>query len=612
MRKTSIVLCLSGLALLLPGLNLGLAPCLQDARWDLTEDQLYSVSQGTLAIIRALPEPVELTLYFSREQAKAAVSLRSYAQRVQALLREYERRSRGRLNLKVVDPAPFSREEEQARSHGLQSLSVAMDAPMYFGLVASSDKDHWKSLPLFSIDEQNFLEYDISRLLQSLGQPEKPGLGLISTLPVEGDEDPSAPHLRPRWQVMVEIHKAFEVKELSGETQVIPDDLRVLMLVHPKRLSRETLRAIDQFVLRGGRLLVFVDPYSEQDPGESYFGIPSKDKASTLTALLGAWGLRLRSAVVVADDEYGQYVNLPGQPRPVWQPTALTLPGAAMNPQDVVTAGLTGINLSTAGVLEPTHGASTRFTPLLSSSAGAGTLPTSRLDHLTDPAQLASQFETAAQRLALAARIEGPAHSAYVQREHARPGELSESAGIHVIAVADTDVLSDSTWIELQHRSGAPLAMPWADNGNFVLNALDNLSGSDELIGLRSRGHFSRTFGLVEQMQGQARARLHRMNAELQGRLDETDRQLARLQRENQSNDQLSAEQQATMMRFTEERQAIEAQMRRTARASNLEIERLGEWLKAVNIALVPLLIGLLGAGRWASAALSRRAISRR
>ncbi|OLF53821.1 Gldg family protein [Pseudomonas chlororaphis] len=611
MRKAPIVLCLSGLALLLPGLNLGLAPYLQDVRRDLTEDRLYSVSQGTLAIIRALPEPVELTLYFSREQAKASVSLRSYAQRVQALLREYERRSRGRLTLKVVDPAPFSREEEQARGYGLQALSMAMDAPVFFGLVASSNHEHWKSLPLFSVEEQSFLEYDISRLLQALGQAEKPGLGLISTLPVNGGFDRLTQRQRPRWQVMGQIDKAFNVQELPTETRVIPDNLQVLMLVHPKRLSRQTLRAIDQFVLRGGRLLVFVDPYSEQDPGDLYFGIPSKDKASTLTGLLGAWGLRLRSAAVVADREYGQYVNLPGQPRPVWQPSALTLPGRAMNPHDVVTAGLAGINLTTAGVLEPTPGASTRFTPLLSSSASAGTLPSSRLDHLADPAQLALQLETSTERLTLAARVEGPVRSAYVQRENARPGELSEAASIHVIAVADTDLLSDSTWIERQSRNGAPLAMPWADNGNFVLNALDNLSGSDELIGLRAR-HFTREFGVVEQMRGQARSRLSSMNAELESRLQETDQQLARLQRESQRNDELSAAQQAAVTRFTEERHAIEGQMRQTARAFNLEVERLGEWLKALNIAGIPLLIGLLGLGRWVGASLTQRTAGKR
>ncbi len=613
MRKGPVILCLAGLALLLPGINLGVAPHLQEARWDLTEDQLYSVSLATLKIIETLPEPVQLTLFFSSEQSSALVLLRSYTRRVEALLREYERRSLGKVKFTIVDPAPFSSEEDQARTYGLQALPIGTaEAPVYFGLVAASKADHWQSIPLLSLDEQNFLEYDISRLLQTLSAEHKPALGLISTLPLTGGFDLQARRERAPWVMVDEIAKAFEVQALSSEVQRIPDEVKVLMLVHPKRLARDTLLAIDQFVLRGGRLLVFVDPYSEQDPGELYFGIPSKDKASTLAPLFNAWGLRLRAGAVVADGEYGQYVNLPGQEKPVWQPTALTLQAEAVNQQDVVTAGLTGINLTTVGALEPLEGARTRFTPLLRSSANATSLPTSRLDHLPDPAELARTLESSGERFTFAARIEGPARSAYVKAGQATPGELSEAASIQVIAVADTDLLGDGAWVERQQRHGQVVAMPWADNGHFVLNALDNLSGSDELISLRSRGRYTRTFTVIEHLQRQARLRLNKMNAALQQRLEATDQQLAALQRDNAKNDELSEQQQQAVANFTREKQAIGVQMRQTARALNLEVEELGWMIKALNIAALPLLLSLIVLCRWAWSVLTRQAVATR
>ncbi|HEK1766280.1 TPA: GldG family protein [Pseudomonas putida] len=408
MRKGPTLLCLAGLALLLPSVNLGLAPHLQQARWDLTEDSLYSISPGTLKIIDTLPEPVELILFFSREQAQALVMLRSYAQRVEMLLREYERRSDGRLKLRVIDPRVYSSEEEQARNFGLQPLPLGpADTSVYFGLVANSASKQWKSLPLLSLDEQNFLEYDISRLIQSLHSTQKVGLGLMSSLPISAGFDPFSGRQRAPWFVIEEIEKAFAVEEISSEATRIPQDLRVLMLVHPKHLSRATLLAIDQFVLRGGRLLVFVDPFSEQDPGDNFFGIPSKDRASNIDPLFKTWGLRLLKGSMVADSEYGQYVNLPHQADPVWQPTAMPLQAGAMNHQDVVTSGLSGVNLTTAGILEPLEGASNRFTPLLHSSDNALALPTSRLVRLPDPAELARDVAKAGKRFTLAARIEG-------------------------------------------------------------------------------------------------------------------------------------------------------------------------------------------------------------
>lgn len=571
----------------------GLAPRLSDIRLDLTERQLYTLSAGSRQIIQNIKEPVDLYLYYSSQAARDIVVLRSYAARVEALLQEYQRVSDGRLRLHVIDPAAFSEQEVRATELGLEPLDFGNGtAPVYFGLAMVDGQDHHVSIPMFVLNQQSFLEYDISRLLQVLSRSQRPSIGLMSTLPLMGGFDSEIRKKQAPWLIAQEIRKAFEVQELAPEAEQIPEGLKALMLVHPKHLAQSTLRAIDQFVLRGGRLLVFVDPYSERDRGDQYFGIPSKDKSSDLTPLLKAWGVRLLPGRILGDAQYGQFVMLQQGVEPVWQPTALKLTSTAVNPEDVITADLGSLNLSTSGILSAVREAKTTLTPLLHSSQQTMLVETSVLDHLNDPAELARTFAPSAEGYMIAARIQGPAESAFAHQPDDKA--LTHSDQINVVVVADTDLLSDNLWADIGPQGDHQAVEPWADNAAFVLNALDSLAGSDALIGLRSRGHYSRTFTAVEQLKQRAQARYRQMNSTLQQALDSTEKQLTSLADGRDPNQPLTAEQQQTVDRFTAKKASLEQQKRQVALQLNTQVERLGTVLRLINIVLVPLLITLL------------------
>ncbi|WP_285374161.1 Gldg family protein [Pseudomonas sp. lyk4-TYG-107] len=593
-RFVSTCLWLALIAGLFGLINLDIAPRLSDMRLDLTERSLYTLSAGSRQIIQDLKEPVDLYLYFSSQAAKDIVVLRSYAARVEALLQEYQRVSDERLRLHVIDPVAFSEQEVKATELGLEPLDFgAGTAPVFFGLAMVDGQNHHASIPMFVLNQQSFLEYDVSRLLQSLARPQRPSIGLISTLPLMGGFNSQTRKRQAPWLIAQEIRKVFEVQELAPQTEQIPEDLKVLMLVHPKHLAQSTLRAVDQFVLRGGRLLVFVDPYSEWDRGDQYFGIPSKDKSSDLTPLLKAWGVRLLPGRILGDGEFGQFVLLQqGGAEPVWQPTALKLTSGAINPEDVITAGLGSITLSTSGILNAVQEAKTTLTPLLHSSQQTMLVETSILDHLKDPAELARSFVPSAEAHMIAVRIQGAAESAFVHQPDDKA--LTHSDQINVVVVADTDLLSNNLWADVESQGEHLAVEPWADNAAFVLNALDSLSGSDALISLRSRGHYSRTFTVIEQLKQQAQTRFRQMNSNLQQALDSTERQLTLLAEGRDPNLPLTAEQKQAVDRFTAEKTSLEQQMREVALQLNTQVERLGKVLRLINIVLVPLLISFL------------------
>lgn len=598
--KSATPVCLR-LAMIIVGFaaaNFELAPRLASMRLDLTERQLYTLSPGSRQIIQAVTQPTDLYFYFSSQAARELVVMRSYALRIESLLREYERVSNGRLRVHIVDPAPFSAEEARAVELGLQSAPIGKaGAAVFFGLAIVDAQEHHASIGFFALEQQAFLEYGISRTLQTLTRTERPVVGLMSSLPLAGGFDVQSGRTRQPWRIMQEIGNAFDVREVAPDVETIDSDLKVLMLVHPKRLPTATLRAIDQFVLRGGRLLVFVDPYSEQDPGDNYFGIPSKDKSSSLSRLFEAWGIKLISGEVLGDARYGQFVETAQGSDPIWQPIALSLPPAAMSQEDAITAGLGNINLSTVGILSAIRGATTTLTPLLYSSDLAMPFKTERLDHLQNPDELAKAFKATGERYLVAARLQGTARSAFDDP----PDAAGQAKHINVVVVADTDVLSDNLWVEIQKQGNRQKTVPWADNAVFVMNALDSLSGSDALISLRSRGHYSRTFTVVERLQQTARERYRDMSRELQHKLDTAEERLASLAAGHSLEIPLTAEQKGTLEQFTAEKRSIEQHMRRVAHQLNVHVEQLGVKVKLINIVLMPgvLTFAICGTALW-------------
>ena len=591
---------LLAIALAFVAFNLLSSQTITQARLDLTEQQLYSMSDGSRRIIDGLKEPVKLDFYFSDKAAKDLAPLRNYARRVEEMLRAYEREAGGKIRLQVIDPEPFSEEEDQAAESGLQAvpLNQAGDQ-LYFGLVGKSGANNQQVIAFFSLDQEEFLEYELSRLLQGLSSPQHPVVGLLSALPMNGGFDPQTRQPTSAWMVLEEIRQQFQVESLKAGIDLIPEQVSVLMLVHPKGLPDATLYAIDQFVLRGGKLLVFVDPLSEADhslpimPGEPAL------RDSDLEPLFKTWGIRLLPEKVLADASYALSVTAGGQQ--VRHPGWVSLPPAALAQDDVVSAGLEILTLGTAGILEPLADASTTFVPLLQSSTYAMPVDAERFANLVNPQALFSELQPTGERYTFAARLSGPAETAYPKGIEGIKDGLQKADSINVIVVADTDLLSDRMWVQVQDFFGQRITQPWADNATFTINALDNLSGSDALISVRSRGRFSRPFEVVTALQREAESSFRQKEEELQQRLAETDQKLAELQTnvDPEKTLELTPEQQATVQQFMQEKVKLRKELREVRFQLNADIESLGRSLKLLNIVLLPAVLTVLVLGVW-------------
>ncbi|WP_312842272.1 GldG family protein [Stutzerimonas nitrititolerans] len=593
-------LLLIALAFLVFNILSGLA--FTNARLDLTEQKLYTISEGTESILEELESPIELQFFYSDAAVRDLVALRNYARRVEELLRAYERAAGGKLKLQVIDPQPFSEEEDRAAELGLQAVPLDRGGDkVYFGLAGTNAEGHTQTIPFFPLDQEEFLEYEISRLVQSLATAQLPVVGVLSGLQINGGFDMRTQQATPPWMVLEDIRQLFHIESLKHDIDMIPTNVSVLMLVHPKQLPEQTLYAVDQFVMRGGKVLVFVDPFSEADPGSMMGpGGFAEEKASELEPLFKAWGLRMPADQVVADASYAMSVGVGPERRAVRHPGWLSLPQQALDADDVTTASLESLTLATTGLLEPLEGASTRFTPLMRSSGYAMPIEAGRFATLQNPEELLRGLEPTGERYTLAARIQGPAQSAYPNGIEGRKDGLKESDSINIIVVADTDLLSDRMWVQVQDFFGQRFPQPWADNGSFVINALDNLSGSDALISVRSRGRFARPFVVVEELQRQAENRFRETEEVLQSRLAETEAQLAELQSPDPEQAlELTAEQQAALQGYMQDKLRIRKELREVRYQLNADIEALGRTLKFLNIALVPLLLTLGVLGLW-------------
>jgi ABC-type uncharacterized transport system involved in gliding motility auxiliary subunit len=575
---------------------------LSDWRLDLTEQKLYTISAGTEKVLAEIEQPVELYFFYSDQASKDLPTLRNYAKRVEEMLKAYERAAEGKLKLHIVDPQPFSAEEDQAAEFGLQAIPLnAGGDKLYFGLAGRVGDGVPQAIPVFALDQEEFLEYDLSRLVQSLAKPERPVIGVLSGLPLNGGFDMQTRQPSQPWMVMEEIRQQFQIESLKAGIDQIPEKVSVLLLVHPKDLPEQSLYAIDQFVLRGGKLLAFVDPYSEIDSGMPMPGEEAASKTSDLPALFKAWGVQLLPDQVVTDGAYAMALSMGEGQRAVRHAAFLSLPRAALDQSDVSTAGLESLTLASAGILEPLARAKSRFTPLLQSSVYAMPVDSKRLALLQNPEELIRELQPTGQRYAMAARISGPAETAFANGIEGRKDGLKSADNINVIVVADTDLLSDRMWVQVQDFFGQRMPQPWADNASFTINALDNLSGSDALISVRSRGRFSRPFEVVDALQRTAEVKFREQEAELQQRLAATEQQLASLQQSDDpaQSPQLTPEQQATLQQFMAEKVRIRKELRDVRFQLNADIDALGRSLKLVNIALVPLLLTLGVLSLW-------------
>lgn len=563
-------------------------------RLDLTENNLYTLSEGTLNILDELDEPVNLYLFFSEDASRDLPQVRTYARRVREMLEEFANRGGGKLNIEFIDPQPFSEEEDQAAAFGLQAVPVGSGGEtLYFGIAGTNAFDDVQAMPFLQPSKEQFLEYDLAKMVYTLGTPTKRTVGVLSSLPMSAGFDPATQSMREAWVVYDQLQQLFEVRTIDPAGGDLPPDVEVLVLVHPRDLSESLQYQIDQFVLGGGRAIVFLDPFAEVDRGNPNDPMSrmSAGSASSLDRLTQSWGVEFDATRALGDLQYG-----------IGTPTSrhigiISVPVAGLDDEDIVTADLEVVNLTSAGWISPAEGATTTLEPLIRSSENAAPLDASRFRFLTDPADLLDDFSPTGDRYTLGGRISGPASSAFESPPEGfeAEGHLAESVegGINVLVFADVDMLSDRLWVQKQPFLGQTILSPFADNGSLAVNSVDNMLGNRDLISIRTRASSNRPFERVEGLQAEAEMKYRATEQGLQEELAETEQKLTELQAAKGEDDLmvLSSEQQEAVDRFLHRKLEIRQELRQVQHDLRSDIEQLGTRLKLINIALVPALV---------------------
>lgn len=616
---------------LLFSVNLFSSAAFTSMRADLTQNKLYTLTDGTKNILAGLEEPITLRLFLSQNEATRLPGISNYTQRVRELLREYERQAGGAIKLVLTDPEPYSEDEDRADAYGIRGVPLDdQGAIFYFGLVGTNSTDAEEVIPFFSLEREEFLEHDLTKMIYQLSNTEATRVGLISSLPLDGGPvDPQAMAMGVRqgmpqpWVVLEQMRQLFDVVTIEPGSGVIPEGLAVIMVVHPRELPPSMLYALDQFVLGGGRLLVFVDPNSEVDRAPGMMGMAAPSGGSGLEPLFSAWGIRLVDGKVAGDLSVAQRVRFgsPDSPGVIDYPVWMNLPVELNNADDVVTAQLGNLVVATPGVLEDLGKEGISVTPLVTTTDNAKQFDVAQVQFLRDPAELLSGYQRGGNRLNLAVRISGAVETAYpdgppaddsqADTDEASAGEEPPVDGrgetaphikaserdVNLIVVADSDMLVDDFWVQAQNLLGTRLVIPTAANGDFVINSLESLLGSNDLISVRSRGQFSRPFTRVAQIQQEAEISYRQKERELLASLDETERKLMELEKGSR-NDQrliLSEEQIAEIENFRQEKIRIRKELRLVRHQLRKDIEKLESATKFINIGFVPLLIGIGG-----------------
>jgi len=633
MLKRSLI---SGAGLILAAALFFSANILADAtlrgqRLDLTQGKLYTLSDGTRQVIRGIGEPISLRFYFSERLGQEIPSYAVYAARIREMLQEYAAAAPGKIRLQIIDPLPFSDEEDRAVGFGLQGVPVNQGGDLvYFGLAGTNAADREEVISFFQPERERFLEYDLTRLIFQLADSKKKVVGVMSTLPLQGEfRGPRAPAGDP-WVVYQQIQNFFEVKWLDTDIAAIPDDVTTLMVVHPRGFTDKTQYAIDQFVMKGGRVLLFVDPHAEGEMGRPGPAAQTGLTGSNLPKLMTAWGIEMPDGKFAGDRlaarrvAAGADTRVRGVDYVAW----LTMRDQNFNKEDVLTAQLTVVQMASAGILKPKEGAGTTVTPLIQTSPQAMEIEVDKIKTAPNPVELLAAFKAEDKPLMLAARITGPVKTAFpdgppVEKKEEEPkaegdkpaegaaatpapapaapagpppGHLAQSAGpANIIVFSDTDMLEDRFWVQVQDFFGQKVAVPSAQNGDVAVNALDNLGGANGLIGLRGRGVAQRPFKLIQDIQQDAELRFRAKERELTEKLKDAERKLSELQQKDQGGKAiLTAEQQQAIESFRAEILGLRRELRGVQLDLRKDIQRLETWIKFLNIAAIPILIAVV------------------
>jgi ABC-type uncharacterized transport system involved in gliding motility auxiliary subunit len=576
-------------------------------RVDLTAEHAYTLSAGTKAILARLDTPVQIRFYASQSAEGMPVFLKTYAQQVDDLLGEYRQNSRGLIQVQKLDPEPDSDAEDSAKLEGVEPQLLSNGERVYLGLSVSL-LDQKEAIPFLSPERERLLEYDISSAIARVMTPDKSVIGVLSPLPVMGTGAmmPMQQQGEPAWVLIEELKRDFDVREIEPNATTIPNDIKVLLVIHPKGITEATQFALDQFVLRGGKLIAFLDPMAALDPQTASAGFGSPPSKSGLDRLLKAWGVTFEDSKVLADLDF---VARTDQGR---APAVLALNEKAVNKDDIATADAGNLFVVFGGVFGGTPAQGLKETVLLHSSKDS---------ELVDPMmarmsgeEIAKSFKPSGIEYPLAIRLSGKFKTAFPAGKpkppEAEPNEKKEDASppettlkeskqeTTIVLVGDSDMIQDRVAVrQVGNPFGQRLFMPANGNLAFAENLIDQLTGDSNLIAVRSRASRERPFTVVKKMQADAEASYRSKIKELEDGLADAQRKIGQLQSGKQEGQRfiLSPQQQEELANFRKKEAEAKTQLKEVRKKLRADIDSLENRIKWLDIAGMPALVALTG-----------------
>jgi hypothetical protein len=586
-REISTALGLFALIIAVVALSATAPRLLGRCRFDLTEEHLYTLAPAMHRLIENLDNPVTLTLYASSQTLALSPPHAAQARRLRELLGDIAARARDRVHLTIVDPSPFSDDEDRAAESGLRSLPVGEAGDnLWLGLVAETQGAR-ATIDLFEPDQSAFLEYRIARLIRQVSRLHKPVIGLLSTLPSGPENGTSFETMHPTWAIDDELREQYDVRDIRPDDRRLPDALDTLLILHPKGLTPTLLRSIDRYIVQGGHAMIAVDPDAQFDgqPEDSKLG---SDHASTLEPLLRTWGLHFDPTFAVGDLDNALLVGAGRNNRAMRHLGFAGFGADSLSADDPLTAGLHRIDVATAGFFEIQVPAGVTARALIQTSASSAPFKVADLFFGATPETLRHGFHPTGRRYVVAAHLQGHLPSAFDENQ---PSSRSEA---NVIAIADTDWLADTLWIRDEEINGQRMREPWANNGDFLLNVVDALSGGDDLVGLRGREPIARPLKRLETIRNRADRRLAAQTEALERRLAAINRRIANLTGDVPGGASTNPQQRSDLADAELERRRLSRALRSVHHALDQEAARLGRWIYALNLLSIPLLIGVI------------------
>ena len=615
-KRRSTLLATVGILVALVATNTAAWFVLRSARIDVTEEKLYTISPGVNELIRSLPEPVKLDFYWTREQGADLPSVRAYAQRVQEFLEEIAGASGGMLDLRVIDPEPFSETEDMARAAGIAPKTLdTTGRVLMFGLAVRGPTDKVESIPFLDPAQEAFLEYEIARRILSVGRDKKSVVAVLSTIPEEKPFNPRNPMAQGGKNILFQqLDLLYDVKRLDLAAPSIPQDAGVLIVIQPRMLSEDALKTIDAWAVSGKPLVIFADPWCEADPEARNmdFGSTGAGTAYDLGPLLAQWGVNIDKENAVADLGFAtriMYRTQGGQVMEMSHPAWLSLRKEALAAEDPVTAPLAQMNLKGAGAIVKSPTGKTTVEPVISSTKDVQMIQTLKLGFFGEVDRLVRDFKSLGTPMAIAVRIKGEIESAYPSADGARA-----KGNANILLVADADmVMDDTTWLSVDQQSGE--ARQIADNGLFVFNALEQATGDRMLSGLKSRGRYQRPFDRVEQLRKDAESRYLVEEQQLEDEIKKSEMRINELQRERGGAGAgvdasgmlvLTPEQVEELKKLESTQIDARKKLREVQRSLRADIEKTGTALMVLNVVAWPLVVAFV-ATMWISVRYSRQ-----